>query len=260
MNAPDNTGVILSSTAKKETWALRSFSFSAFSTHALVLSFLPLFFMSKGFSESQIGILYSSGLFVSIFANIITGLASDKYRTIRKILIILLFGQLAMISLLMPSNNFIIICAVMTAFYFFQTPINPLSDSLILLSSQHTGTPYALIRIFGSLGFALSAYGFGLLLKVIGSEWTLVVILFTILTSIILAFVIKDYQGQARKMEFSGFFKLLGKKNVLLFFFLILLISIAHRMYESFLAVTMRQLGASDSTIGLALLVSTNSY
>ncbi|MBH5318212.1 MFS transporter [Paenibacillus sp. GSMTC-2017] len=256
MNAPDNIGDIRSATAKSETWALRSFSFAAFSTHALVISFLPLFFMTKGFSESQIGILYSTGLFVSIFANIITGLASDKYRTIRKILILLLFGQLAMISLLMPSDNFIVICTIMTAFYFFQTPINPLSDSLIMLSSEHTGTPYALVRIFGSLGFALSAYGFGLLLKVIGSEWTLAIILFTIVITIILAFVIKDYQGKTRKMEFSGFFNILGKRNVLIFFLLILLISIAHRMYESFLAVTLRQLGASDSLIGLALLIS----
>lgn len=238
---------------------MRAFNFSTFSTQALVVSFIPLYFMTKGFSESQIGILYSSGLFVSIFANIITGLASDKYRTIRKILIALLFGQLAMISLLFPIENFAMVCVVMTAFYFFQTPINPLSDSLILLSSQYTGTPYALVRIFGSLGFALSAYGLGLLLKGIGSEWTILVALCTVATSLVLTIFIRDYQGSSRKIEFSGFFKLLRQRNVMLFFSLILLVSISHRMYESFLAVTMRQLGASDSLVGLALLVSAAS-
>lgn len=252
------TGAI-SSTAKQETLALRAFNFSTFSTQALVVSFIPLYFMTQGFTESQIGILYSSGLFVSIFANIITGLASDKYRTIRKILIALLIGQLAMISLLFPIENFAMVCVVMTAFYFFQTPINPLSDSLILLSSQYTGTPYALIRIFGSLGFALSAYGLGLLLKGIGSEWTILVALCTVASSLVLTIFIRDYQGSSRKIEFSGFFKLLGQRNVMLFFLLILLVSVSHRMYESFLAVTMRQLGASDSLVGLALLVSASS-
>lgn len=259
MNQSDTAVPGLSATARKETLALRAFSFSTYSTQALIMSFIPLYFLSKGFSESQIGMIYSSGLFVSIFANIITGLASDRFQTIRKILMALLFGQLAMISLLFPLENFAMVCVVMAAFYFFQTPMNPLSDSLILLSSQYTGTPYALIRIFGSLGFACSAYGFGLLLKGIGSEWTILVALCTVSISIILSLFIKDYRGSSRKIEFAGFFKLLAKRNVMLFFLLILLISTAHRMYESFLAVTMRQLGASDSLIGLALLISASS-
>lgn len=256
MTNPENASPVVSATAAKETFALRAFSFSAYSTQALIMSFIPLYFLSQGFSESGIGIIYSSGLFVSIFANLLTGFLSDKYRTIRKILIALLFGQLAMISLLFPAENFAIICVVMAAFYFFQTPINPLSDSLIMLSAPYTGTPYALVRIFGSLGFAVSAYGFGLLLKAIGSEWTLAVALGTISVTLVMAIFIKDYQGNIRKIQFSGFFKLLGQRNVMLFFVLILLVSTAHRMYESFLAVTMRQLGASDSLIGLALLIS----
>ncbi|MDQ6421849.1 MFS transporter [Paenibacillus sp. LHD-117] len=259
MNDTVTTGRALSSTAKQETLALRAFNFSTFSTQALVVSFIPLYFMTKGFSESQIGVIYSAGLFVSIFANIITGLASDKYRTIRKLLIALLFGQLIMVSILFPLENVVLITIVMTLFYFFQTPINPLSDSLILLSSQHTGTPYALIRIFGSLGFALSAYLLGLLLKAIGSDWTIAVALGTISVSLFLSLFIKDYQSKARKIEFSGFFKLLGQRHVMIFFLLILMVSVSHRMYEGFLAVTMRQLGASDTLVGLALLVSATS-
>lgn len=259
MNDSDAQSIKISSTAKQETLALRAFNFSTFSTQALVVSFIPLYFMSKGFSESQIGVIYSSGLFVSIFANIITGLASDKFRTIRKLLIALLFIQLVMMSILFPLENVVLITIVMTLFYFFQTPINPLSDSLILLSSQHTGTPYALIRIFGSLGFAVSAYLFGLLLKGIGSDWTIALAICTVSISLVLSFFVKDYQSKARKIEFSGFFKLLGQRNVLMFFLLLLMVSVSHRMYEGFLAVTMRQLGASDTLVGLALLVSATS-
>ncbi|QNK55584.1 MFS transporter [Paenibacillus sp. PAMC21692] len=259
MNDSVTTGQTISATAKQETLALRAFNFSTFATQSLVISFIPLYFMTKGFSESQIGVIYSAGLSVSIFANIITGLASDKYRTIRKLLVALLFAQLVLMSILYPLENVVLITIVMTCFYFFQTPIIPLSDSLILLSSQHTGTPYALIRIFGSLGFALSAYFFGLLLKGIGSEWTIALAVGTIAISIFISLFIKDYQSTARKIEFSGFFKLLGQRQVLTFFVLILMVSISHRMYEGFLAVTMRQLGASDTLIGLALLVSAAS-
>ncbi|WP_028610306.1 MFS transporter [Paenibacillus harenae] len=248
-----------SPTARKETFWLRIFSYSAYSTQAMVVSFIPLYFLDRGFSEQQIGIIYSTGPFISIFANIILGIASDKFRTIRKLLMLLLFGQLVMISLLFPVQHFAIVCLVMMGFYFFQTPINPLSDSLLLLSSQHTGTPYALIRIFGSLGFAVSAYMFGLLLKQIGSQWTMPLALTTIAITLALTTRIKDYQGSARKIDFSGFFKLIRRRDVVLFFLIILTVSIPHRMYEGFLAVTMRQMGASDSLVGLAWLVSAMS-
>ncbi|OBR67397.1 MFS transporter [Paenibacillus oryzae] len=245
-----------SANIKREVFALRAYSFSAYSIQALLVSFIPLYFLSRGISEQGIGLIYSTGLFVSIFANLLTGLASDKLRTIRKILSALLLGQLLAMGALFSLENFSFICATMALFYFCQTPMNPLSDSLILLSSQHTGTPYALIRIFGSLGFAVSAFGFGLLLKEIGSEWTILVAICTISISLLLSLFLKDYQGKASSIQFSGFFKLLRQKSVIIFFGLVLLVSISHRMYESFLAVTLRHIGASDSQIGLALLVS----
>ncbi|CAM4237154.1 PPP family 3-phenylpropionic acid transporter [Paenibacillus endophyticus] len=256
MDTTELAGTERSSTARKETFSLRLYSFSAYSTAAMVVSFIPLYFLDRGFSEQQIGIIYSTGPFISIFANIILGMASDKFRTIKKLLMLLLFGQLVMISLLFPIENFALVCLVMMGFYFFQTPINPLSDSLLLLSSSYTGTPYALVRIFGSLGFAVTAYTFGLILKEIGSAWTLPLALCTIAITLALTTRIRDYQGSARKIDFSGFFKLLRQRDVLLFFLIILTISIPHRMYEGFLAVTMRQMGASDSLVGLAWLVS----
>jgi PPP family 3-phenylpropionic acid transporter len=255
MDHSDNTAPSVAS-AKRDTLSLRAFSFSMYSTQALLISYIPLYFMDQGFSAHQIGIIYSTGPFISIFANLLMGMASDKFQTIRKLMTLLLFGQLAMLSLLFPVHHFGLICLVMTAFYFFQTPMNPLSDSLILLASQHIKTPYALIRIFGSLGFAVSAYLFGQILKEIGSVWTLPIGLCTITITILLSFLLKDYRGSTRKIEFSGFLKLLRKPEVLFFFFIILLVSISHRMNESFLAVALRQMGATDSQVGLAWLFS----
>ncbi len=248
-----------SASARKETFALRIYIFFAYSTAAMVVAFIPLYFMDRGFSEQQIGIIYSTGPFISIFSNILMGLASDKYRTIKRLLMVLLFGQLVMLSLLFPIENFALVCLVMMGFYFFQTPINPLSDSLLLLASQHTGTPYAMVRIFASMGFASTAYAIGLILKQVGSGWTLYLALATVLITLGLTVFIKDYQGQARKIDFSGFLKLIRQKNVILFFLIILTLSIPHRMYEGFLAVSMRQLGASDSLVGLAWLISATS-
>lgn len=248
-----------SSTAARETAFLRMFSFSSYMTVAVIISYFPLYFLDEGYSESQIGVLYSTGPLISIFANLLLGIISDKYRTIKKLLTILLFGQLIMVSLLFTTDSFVVVCFIMLAFYFFQTPINPLSDSLILLSSQHTGTPYALVRIFGSLGFAFAALAVGQLLKATGSSATPVIILICIGISILLSLTLKDYQGSLRKMDFSGFYKLLRKPEIVSFFALVLVISIAHRMYESFLAISLRHMGASDSFVGITWLTSAMS-
>ncbi len=242
--------------ARKEVFALRSFSFSSYMTMAMIVSYFPLFFLDRGYSASQIGIIYSTGPFISIFANLMFGALSDKYRTIKRIMTLLLFGQLVMISLLLTTDTFFIVCFIMLAFYFFQTPVNPLSDSLILLSSPFTGTPYALIRIFGSLGFAFAAFAMGQLLKLTGSSATLILTLCTVGLTCLLTLRLKDYHGSMRKIEFSGFFNLIRKPSIVGFFVIVLIVSISHRMYEGFLAVTMREMGASDSLVGIAWLTS----
>ncbi|GIQ63053.1 hypothetical protein PACILC2_16210 [Paenibacillus cisolokensis] len=109
-----------SASAAKETFMLRSFSFFSYTTTAVVVSYFPLYFLDRGFTEQQIGIIYSTGPFISIFANLLTGMISDKYRTIKKLLMLLLLGQLAMIALLFPLDQFALICAAMIGFYFFR--------------------------------------------------------------------------------------------------------------------------------------------
>lgn len=243
----------------KETNILRAFSFSTYTTQALLVSYFPLYFISKNFGASKIGIIYALGPLISIFANIITGTLSDRFRTIKKIFHILLIGQLIIIHLLFGSESFGWVCVIMLSFYFFQTPMNTLSDSLTLLSSKHTGTPFSLVRIFGSLGFASAALLFGYILEQIGISNTVTVAIITIACSTLLSFQLNDYQEPAKKYEFKAFIKLVQQKEIVLFFTILMLLSIAHRMNEGFLAVTMHKLGASDSLIGFAWLASATS-
>ena len=244
----------------KEVFLLRSYSFFVYMTQALVVSFLPLFFLDRGYNASQIGFLYSIGPIVAIFANMFTGFISDKKQTIVKLLRILFIFQFIIIGLLHSIDAFSITCFIMTLYYFCYTPINPLNDSLTMLSSKHTGKPYAMIRLFGSLGFALGAYCFGVILKQIGTSHTINLMLITLFVSILFTFFIKDYHGHSSKtFNIRELLQLLKQKQVILFFTFVFLISTSHRMYEGFLAVTLRQLGASDSLVGMAWLVSATS-
>jgi len=248
------------SQANKEVFQLRSYNFFVYMTQALVVSFLPLYFLDFGFDARQIGLLYSIGPIISIFSNMIMGFISDKKQTIVKIVRILYAIQFITIGLVHQIDSFSIVCLVMTLFYFCYTTINPLNDSLIMLSSRSTKKPYALIRLFGSLGFALSAYAFGVILREIGTSHTINLMLITLFISFIFTFVLKDYHEQKNSsINLKELLALLKQKHVVLFFTFLFLISTAHRMYEGFLAITLRGLGAPDSLIGLAWLISATS-
>lgn len=246
--------------AKKEVFQLRSYNFFVYMTQALVVSFLPLYFLDLGFNASQIGFLYSIGPIISIFSNMIIGFVSDKKQTIIKIVRLLYAVQFIAIGLLHQISTFSIVCLIMTLFYFCYTTINPLNDSLIILSSRVTKKPYALIRLFGSLGFALSAYFFGVILRAVGTSHTVNLMLITLFISFLFTFFIKDYHEHKNSgINLNELLSLLKQKHVVLFFTFLFLISTAHRMYEGFLAITLRGLGASDSLIGFAWLISATS-
>lgn len=238
---------------------LRAYVFSLYTIISLVAGFFPLYFSVIGFSNVQIGFIYSIGPLVSIFSNLLWGVISDKYRTIKKVLLILLIGQLIVSLLLTQTTSFAVICTLMILFNFFYFPLNPLADTLAIMTMQERGKNFMTVRIFGSFGFALSSLFIGWILKQTGAHITLWVCL--ILTGIvmIIALFLTDKSGAVRKMELGGLFEVLKKREVIWFFIFVLFVSVAHRFNDAFLSPVLRQMGASESTVGWALAASSLS-
>lgn len=234
----------------RDEWVLRSFSFVFFMTMLLTVSFFPLYFSAKGYTKLQIGAIYSIGPFIGIFANLFWGLVSDRLQTVRNVLIVMLAGQLATTVIIAQLDAVVWLYVAMTAFNFFHTPINGLTDSLTLLTIRSTGKSYASFRVWGSLGFAFSAIVFGALLRRVGVEYTILFTLGTITASLCLAFALKDRAGSGAVVRFSGFFGILRQPKLLLFLALIFTMSFAHRVNDGFLALTLKEMGATDTVIG----------
>jgi PPP family 3-phenylpropionic acid transporter len=238
---------------------LKSFTFSFFMTISIVVSFFPLYFDYKGYTKIQIGMLYAIGPLIGIVSNLIWGLLSDKYQTVKKIMLVLLFGQLIAAILVFKTDWFALLYVFLGIFFFFQQPINSLNDSQLMLSVGISGKSYASLRVWGSIGFAFAAGFFGWLLKIYGSGLTSLLCILTVLLSLLLALFLKDARQGQSKMQLGGIVKIIGSKRFLWFLFLIMIMSIAHRMNDGFLALYLRQLGASDSIIGYAWMTSSLS-
>lgn len=248
-------------TMRDET-VMRSFSFAFYMTMALTVSFFPLYFSSKGYSNLQIGVIYSIGPFIGIAANLFWGYVSDKLQTIRKVLLVILCGQLLTTIVLSQIDALAWLYVAMTIYNFFHTPINGLNDSLTLLTIRRSGKSYASFRVWGSLGFAFSSVVFGSVLHAVGVRHTILFTIGTISLSLVLAFFLKDRVsagGSAGPVKLSGIVRVVRQPNLLMFLALIFTMSFAHRTNDGFLALTMRAMGASDTAIGWAWTASSLS-
>lgn len=241
---------------KGQLFVLRALQFVNYATMVLLISYFPLYFESIGFTKLQIGAIYSVGPFLSIAANLAVGVLSDRTKSLRRILSLLYLVQIVALALLLPQKEFGIMAGIMAMFYLFQTPINSMLDSVSLLAADRMNRSFPSIRMFGSLGYALCAVIFGYLLNVYGSDLTIALTLGVIGVSFILSFFVSDFQATLKKFEFSGLWILLRKRETVIFFLLIMTVSVAHRMNEGFLSVAMREIGADDSVIGYASLAS----
>ncbi|MBB6729377.1 MFS transporter [Cohnella zeiphila] len=238
---------------------LRSLHFMNYSTMVLVVTFFPLYFDDIGFTKLQIGAVYSIGPMLSIFSNLLAGYAADKTKALNRVLTMIFLGQLIALGLLLPQRQFTAIALFMGVFYFFQTPVNSMMDSVSLLAADRMKRSFPSIRMFGSLGYAVGALGFGFLLKATGSDWTMILALLTVAGSLVLSLALGNFQATMRKFELGGLWSILKRKETVYFFGLVILVSVAHRMNESFLAIAMREHGASSSMIGAASLASSVS-
>jgi len=244
------------SSFRGQLFVLRSLQFANYAAMVLLVTYFPLYFESLGFSKLQIGAIYSVGPFLSIVSNLAVGVISDRTKNLPRILNVLYLVQILALALLLPQKEFGIMAGIMALFYLFQTPNNSMLDSVSLLAAERMKISFPAIRMFGSLGYAVCAVLFGFILKTYGSDLTIWLILGVVVVSLILSFFVGDYQATLRKFEFAGLWELLRHRETLVFFGLIMVISVAHRTNEGFLSVAMREIGADDSVIGYASLAS----
>lgn len=248
--------MVQSHSSRNQLFVLRTLQFANYATMVLLVTYFPLYFESQGFTKLQIGAIYSVGPFLSIISNLAVGVISDRTKNLRRILSLLYCVQILALALLLPQKEFGIMAGIMALFYLFQTPINSMLDSVSLLAADQMKRSFPAIRMFGSLGYAVCAVAFGYLLKIYGSDLTIALAIGTILVTLVFSFFIGDYQATLKKFEFSGLWGLLRKRQTVVFFLLIMFVSVAHRMNEGFLSIAMREIGADDSVIGYASLTS----
>src|SRR5690625_1262655 len=240
---------------KNSLVSLKLLIFHFHATNTIIISFLPIYLQYKGLTGTEIGWVLAIGPFASIISQPFWGYLSDKYKTVKRMLIFSVIGMLVLSITFFQMNHLFAILIVGAFFYFFSSPIGALSDSLAQRRANELHISFGSIRTWGSIGFAFSSLVVGELLDRIGVQFMVwpYVILGTAL--LIISFTIQDVKADSAPVRFRDVGQILTNKSLLLFLLFMMFITITHRANDSFMGIYIVELGGSERLVGIAWFI-----
>ncbi len=235
--------------------SLKMLIFNFHATNTIIISFLPLYLKYKGLTGTEIGWVLAIGPFASIISQPFWGYLSDKYKTVKRMLIISVVGMLIASIIFFQMNQLVAILVFGAFFYFFSSPVGALSDSLAQRKAFDMKIPFGTIRMWGSVGFAFSSLLVGEILSKFGIQF--IVWPYVILGSVLLliTFTITDVRADSAPVKISDITNLITNKAFVLFLFFMMFIAIAHRANDSFMGIYITDLGGSEGLVGIAWFI-----
>lgn len=238
---------------------LKSFLFSFYATNTIIISFLPLYLQYKGLNGTEIGWVLAIGPLATIFSQPFWGYLSDKYKTVKRILLICVICMLLISIVFFQMDQLMTILFAGAFFYFFSTPIGALGDSLGQRRAQDLGVPFGSIRTWGSIGFATSALIIGAVLGRLGIQYMIWPYLLFGLFAILFAVRLKDVQVSSEPVQIKDVKKMFQNKPYVFFLIFIIFVCVSHRANDSFVGLYIAELGGIESYVGLAWFVGVAS-
>lgn len=241
---------------KKTTVLLKSYNFLFFGMLAMFIPFLPVYLQSTGLNTSEVGLIIALSGVVTVIAQPLWGMISDKLKTLRKIMLILVAMTAIFGYFLYQVDSFLLLVLLAMFVYFFLMPLDPLSESLTFTTTETNGISYGSVRTYGSLGYAILSLIIGYLTDWFGMG--AIGLSFVVIGIICFAIVwnIPDVPSSSTPVTIDSLKKVLANKEMILFLILIFISSVPARMNDTFLGIHITTLGGENSLVGIAFFIS----
>lgn len=238
--------------------SLKLFNFFIYGTMVIFTGFFQLYLQDIGMSKIEIGSLMAIAPFVSIFANPFWGYWGDRTANIKRVLLIMMTGTLLLVHFVFQANTYAMIYMAMILFYFFQTPMFSQTNTLILTYIDGTRHKFGSFRLWGSLGWALTAIAAGPVIDQLGSGRISIVFSIMLFVAAIFIFTLPGVQkttGSAT-VTLKGLSQLFLNSYFVWFIVLGILVSIPNTANNTFMSLYILELGGTTQTVGLAIFFS----
>src|SRR5215216_164286 len=242
----------------KRIWPF-TFYFLYFAALSCAMPFFVLFYQSLGFNGTQIGLLTGIPPLVTLLASPFWTSLADAKRWPK-----LVMGQgilvAVLIVFLLPSfTSFVLVFSTIILFNMFISPVSSLADSGTMTMLGDERAMYGRVRLGGTIGWGLFAPIAGALVEnygLRGGFWTFSAIM------LINFFVSQKFvhgSHDEAEIKTGGLRLFLTNRRWLSFLFIAFLGGVGSFSAAAYLFPYMAELGADETTMGLALTISTLS-
>ncbi|KIL35581.1 MFS transporter [Gordoniibacillus kamchatkensis] len=227
--------------------------------NAVYSTFIPVYLHSVRFTQEQIGLLLSFGPLVAMLGQPVWGALGDRARTKNGVLRVLLVGSGLSIMLYPLSNHFVVMLVAICIFTFFQTSIFAISDAITLEElDRHKSWGFGIIRLGGTVGFAIMSLVFGIVAKShIGVMFP--VYAATMGAALLLLWRFPPVGGHPANVQGRQFRELLHNGKLMLYLSINFIVQITLGYYYSFFPIYFKELGADSSLLGWSMVISSLS-
>ncbi|MBB6635180.1 MFS transporter [Cohnella thailandensis] len=236
---------------------LRTLNVFYFSLFALFISFLPVYASKIGISGTNIGLILGLGSAVCIVSQPVWGIISDKFRTIKKVLLLLFLLSALVGTLLFQSDELWLFTALVVLMNVVFLPSDALMETLNYQTSQREGISFGSIRTFGSMGFSVTSIVAGSLLKWWGIDSLAWIFLTVAVLTFALGLGVRDVPASSKPTAFKHLASFVLQKRTLAFFLLVLIVAIPHKMNDMYIGLYIEELGGNVQWTGFAWFTMT---
>lgn len=178
------------------------------------------------------------------------GYFSDKYKTVKKTLLICLVGLLFSSLFLFKMDTFTSLILIGAFFFLFMSALGGLGDNLAKKTSMQRGIPFGKIRMWGSIGFACTSLISGKILSIIGIEFLFYPFLVIVSMTILVGLTLSDATVSSKPVALADAAKLLINKKLVSFLVIVLFVTTTHRTNDNFIGMYVTDIGGDASLIG----------
>jgi PPP family 3-phenylpropionic acid transporter len=242
---------------RKLVWPF-SFYFLLFAGAASYRPYLVLYYQSLSFTGAQIGLLVGIAPLVTLVSlPLVTGLA-DRTNTHRLIMSLSLLAVISGLILFPYLKTFILLFCIAILNRIFFSPTIPLSDSATMFMLGDRKDLYGRIRLGGTIGFSIVATVAGSLVENYGLKiafWSAAGVFF--IAFLVSQKLVHGGEKSGKPADRGWASELLKNPHFLLFLLIGCSGGISFATINTYLFPYMKELGAGESMMGLALTIGT---
>ncbi len=236
---------------------LRTLYFFYLAGFGIITTYLNVYYRDIGLSGVKIGLLSSFLPLVSIIVAPMWGTWSDRIGQARKLLMLASSGIIVAISGLSLSNSFIFLVIFTLMFAFFDSSVLPMLDSATLRTLGENRAQFGRHRVVGSVGYILTAFGIGLVLKQYGTHWLFLFFILAILGVFITSIWLPSQKVDVKLAVYNRIVQLVARKEWLLFSASLVLFGIGNFAVYGFLGIYIKDLGGDEGLVGASAALAT---